>query len=150
MRVSKILKLVSFIIAIVAVYFFVQVSTNGDGDSGDAALDAALNGAVGGFINFAKILLYFIAAIIIVFIVLDIVKHPKKIKSIVIGLVAFAVLFGIALVLSKSDRIETSTEVFEAGSKLTKNVGTGIWLSFILGIVAFGGFIFDSVKSLLK
>jgi len=147
MKVSKILKFVSLIIALVAVYFFVQVSTNGDGIEGDVE---ALNSAVGGYINFTKVLLYLIALILIVFMVMDIIKHPSKLKKMIIGVVAFAILFAIALALSKSDRIETSTEVFEAGSKLTKNVGTGIWLSFILGIIAFGGFVFDSVKSLFK
>lgn len=147
MRVSKILKIISLIIALVAVYFFVQVSTHGDGVEGDVA---ALNSAVGGFIGFTRILLILTIAIVVVFMVSDIIKHPKKLKKVVIGIVAFATLFALAYVLADAKEVITSTEVIKEGSDLSKKVSTGIYFSLILGIIAFGGFVFDSLKSLLK
>lgn len=147
MKASQILKIVSLIISLVAVYFFVQVSTNGDGVEGDVA---ALNSAVGGFINFTRILLILTVALVVVFMILDVVKYPGKLKKTLIGLAAFAILFFIAYALADSGEVITSSEVIKAGSSLSKNVSTGILFSFILGALAFGGFVFDSVKSLLK
>jgi len=147
MKASQILKIVSLIISLVAVYFFVQVSTNGDGVEGDVE---ALNSAVGGFIGFTRILLILTVALVVVFMILDVVKYPGKLKKTITGLVAFAVLFVLAYVLADSGEVITSSEVIKAGSSLSKNVSTGILFSFILGALAFGGFVFDSVKSLLK
>ena len=147
MKASQILKIVSLIISLVAVYFFVQVSTNGDGVEGDVE---ALNSAVGGFIGFTRILLILTIALVVVFMILDVVKYPGKLKKTITGLVAFAVLFVLAYVLADSGEVITSSEVIKAGSSLSKNVSTGILFSFILGALAFGGFVFDSVKSLLK
>ena len=147
MKASQILKIVSLIISLVAVYFFVQVSTNGDGVEGDVE---ALNSAVGGFIGFTRILLILTVALVVVFMILDVVKYPGKLKKTITGLVAFAALFVLAYVLADSGEVITSSEVIKAGSSLSKNVSTGILFSFILGALAFGGFVFDSVKSLLK
>ena len=147
MRVSKILKFVSLIIALIAVYFFVQVSTNGDGVEGDVE---ALNSAVGGYIGFTKILLIITAIIVAAFMILDVVKHPAKLKKTLIGLVVFFALFGLAYILADASAVQTSAGLIEEGSDLSKKVSTGIIFSFILGIIAFAGFIFDSVKSLLK
>ena len=148
MKVPQILKIVSLIISLVAVYFFVQVSTNGDGVEGDVE---ALNSAVGGFIGFTRILLILTVALVVVFMILDVVKYPGKLKKTITGLVAFAVLFVLAYVLADSGEVITSSAgVIKEGSSLSKNVSTGILFSFILGALAFGGFVFDSVKSLLK
>ena len=147
MSVSKILKFVSLIIALVAVYFFVQVSTNGDGVEGDVE---ALNSAVGGYIGFTNILLIVTAVIVAAFMILDVIKHPAKLKKTLIGLVVFFALFGLAYVMADANKVITSSEVIEEGSALSKKVSTGIIFSFILGTIAFAGFIFDSVKSLLK
>jgi len=147
MKVSKILKFVSLIIALIALYFFVQVSTNGDGKEGNVE---ALNAAVSGSISYTYVLLIITALIVAFFMVLDVIKHPAKLKKTLIGLVAFLILFGIAYGIAGDGKVVTSTGVIEAGSALSKRVSTGIILSLLLGIVAFGGFIFDSIKSLLK
>ena len=147
MKVSKILKFVSLIIALIALYFFVQVSTNGDGKEGDVE---ALNAAVASSISYTYILLIITVIIVAFFMVLDVVKHPAKLKKTLIGVVAFLILFGIAYALAGDGKVEVSSGIIEKGSVLSKRVSTGIIFSFILGIIAFAGFIFDSVKSLLK
>ena len=147
MKVSKILKFVSLIIALIAVYFFIQVSTNGDGVEGDVD---ALNSAVNGYIGFTKILLIITGIIVVAFMILDIVKHPAKLKSMLIGLGAFLILLVVAYLIADSKEVITSTEIIKEGSDLSKYVGTGIKFSFILGGIAFAGFIFDSIKSLIK
>jgi len=148
MKVSKILKIVSAIISIVAVYFFVKVSTNGDGiETGDIE---AVQSGVQGFMTFTFALLILILGIIVIFVVFDLVKNPAKIKKTVIGLVTFAVLIFLAYAMAEATEVVLNDETIEAGSSLSKNVSAGIILSAILGIIAFGGFIFDSLKSLLK
>ena len=143
MRVSKILKIVSLVIALIGVYFFVKVSSGEEGSE-------ALSGSVGGFIAVAKWLLIIIGIIIVAFVVLDMIKHPSKLKKSAIGLVAFAILLGLAYMLAGDEQVITNTLTVEAGSSLSKNVSTGIVFSAILGIVAFGGFVLDSVKTLFK
>ena len=147
MKMSQILKIVSLVIAVIAVYFFVQVSTHGDGVEGDVE---ALNGYVGGFIGFTRILLILVVAVVVIFMILDVVKYPKKLKKTIKGIVVFFALFGLAHVLADSNEVITSTEVIKEGSSLSKKVSRGIWFSFILGAIAFAGFIYDSIKSLLK
>ena len=148
MKVSKILKIVSAIISIIAVYFFVKVSTNGDGvETGDIE---AVQSGVQGFMTFTFALLALILGIIVIFVVLDLVKHPAKIKKTVISLVAFVVLIFLAYAMADAKEVVLNDETIEAGSSLSKNVSAGIILSAILGIIAFGGFVFDSLKSLLK
>jgi len=148
MKVSKILKIVSAIISIIAVYFFVKVSTNGDGvETGDIE---AVQSGVQGFMTFTFALLALILGIIVIFVVLDLVKHPAKIKRTAIGLVAFVVLIFLAYAMADAKEVVLNDETIEAGSSLSKNVSAGIILSAILGIIAFGGFVFDSLKSLLK
>jgi len=146
MNISKILKIVSAVIALIAIYFFVKVATGEEGSE-------ALSGNVSATIAFTKAILIGVVLIIVVFMVLDIVKHPKNLKKTIIGLGLFAVLFLLAYMLAGSEEVLASTGrkvLAEEGSSLSKNVSTGIVMSTLLGIIAFGGFIFDSVKSLLK
>ena len=148
MNVSKILKIVSAVISIIAVYFFVKVSTNGDGiETGDVE---AVQIGVQGFMVFTAVLLSIILGIIVIFVVLDLIKSPGKIKKTAIGLLTFVVLIFVAYVMADSKEVILNDETIEAGSSLSKNVSAGIILSAILGVIAFGGFIVDSLKSLLK
>lgn len=143
MNLSRILQIIALVISLVAVYFFVKVSTGEEGSE-------ALSSSVGGFINFTKFLLIGVGMLVTVFMVLGIVKDPKVLKKTLIGLAIFLLLFVVAYVISGDGEVVTSTNVVEAGSTLSKRVSTGINFSMILGGIAFAGFIFDSVKSLLK
>ena len=143
MNLSRILQIISLIIAFVAVYFFVKVSTGEEGSE-------ALSSSVGGFINFTKFLLIGVGLLVAVFMVLGVVKDPKVLKKTLIGLGLFLLLFLVAYMISGDEAVTTSTGVVEKGSAISKRVSTGINFSMILGGIAFAGFIFDSVKSLLK
>ncbi len=143
MKLSRILQIISLVIALFAVYFFVKVST---GEEGSEALSRSVNN----FIGFTKWLLIGVGLLILVFIIMDIVKNPKNLKKTLIGFAVFGLLFLIAYMISGSEAVETTNGIVEAGSTLSKRVSTGITFSAILGGIAFAGFIFDSVKSLLK
>lgn len=146
MNISKILKIVSAVIALIAIYFFIKVAGGEEGSE-------ALSGDVSATIAFTKAILIGVMLLIVVFMVLDIIKNPKNLKKTIIGLALFGVIFVIAYVLAGSEEVIASAGkkvLAEKGSSLSKNVSTGIVMSAILGIIAFGGFIFDSVKSLLK
>ena len=143
MSVSRILKIVTLVIALIGIYFFVKVAT------GEEASEA-LSGSVSASIGFTKILLIVVGAIIVAFMLLDVVKHPSKLKKTLIGLVAFVVLFVLSYIIASDGEVITNTMTVEAGSTLSKRVSTGITLAGVLGIIAFGGFVFDSVKTLFK
>ncbi len=146
MNISRILKIVSAVIALIAIYFFIKVATGEEGSE-------ALSGNVSASIAFTKMILIGILILIVIFMTLDVIKHPKNLKKTIIGLVLFGVIFVIAYMLAGSEEVIASAGkkvLAEEGSSLSKNVSTGIVMSALLGIIAFGGFILDSVKSLLK
>ena len=152
-NLSKILKIVALVISLIAVYYFYQVSSiKGALDGGTPEEEVALQSAVGGFVTFTKWLLILVGVIIAAFVVLDIVKHPKNIIRTLIGLGIFVVLYFVSTMMAGSEEVMSADYkvLAEEGSDLSKYVSTGIILSAILGIIAFGGFIFDSLKSLFK
>jgi len=143
MNLSRILQIVALVISLIAVYFFVKVST---GDEGSEELASS----VSGFISFTKYLLIGVGLLVAAFMVLGVVKDPKVLKKTLIGLGIFLLLFVVAYMVSGDGEVITSTGIVEKGSTISKRVSTGINFSIILGGIAFAGFIFDSVKSLLK
>ncbi len=143
MKLSRILQIIALVIALIAIYFFVKVAT---AEEGSEKLASAVSGSIG----FTKWLLIGVGLLVAAFMVLDVVKHPKNLKKTLIGLGIFLLLFLLAYMISDDGAVETSNGVVEAGSSLSKRVSTGINFSMILGAIAFFGFIFDSVKSLLK
>jgi glucan phosphoethanolaminetransferase (alkaline phosphatase superfamily) len=146
-NIGKILKWITLVIALVAVYFFVRILTNGD----DAIRESAdlQNSIVGGFISFTYVILILTALVAVVASIWSLLKHPKMLKRVLIGIAAFLILFAIAYMMSDDSKVVTNLVTVEQGGQ-SKFIEAGIRFSLILGGLAFFGFIFDSIRSLIK
>ncbi|MCF6351174.1 MAG: hypothetical protein L3J23_09155 [Flavobacteriaceae bacterium] len=142
-NITKFIKFISLFIALVGAYFFIKILTI-DGDD-----VSALSRPVSLFINFTKIVLYITIAIVLIFTVKNLLKNPKAMKKALISLGALAVVFALSYMMADGGKVVTSAGTLEAGST-SKLVSAGMWFSILLGAVAFIGFIFDTVKTLVK
>lgn len=146
-NLAKILKWVTLVIALVAVYFFIRIVSSGD-EAIKESVDLQ-NGIVGGFISFTYVILIATALVAVLASIWSLLKHPKMLKRVLIGMAIFLILFAIAYAMSDDGKVVTNLVTVEQGGE-SKMIEAGIRFSLILGAIAFFGFIFDSVRSLIK
>jgi len=149
-KLSKILTLVAGLIGLIGFFFFIRIMIEGDEA---LKVDADLqNGILSPFIYFAVILLIATAIIAVVFSMLNLVKHPQVLKKTLMGVAAFAVLLILSYVVAGDGAVMSMGKVLEYGEagSISKWVSTGINFSAILGVIGFGAFLIDFVKSLVK
>lgn len=149
-KISKILTLVAGLIGLIGFYFFIRIVMIGDDVlETDATLQ---NSVLSPFIYFAQILLIITIIISVVFSAINLVKHPQVLKRTLIGVGALLVILVLAYSFADDGAVMSMGKVLpdgEAGS-VSKWVSTGINYSTILGIIGFGAFLADFVKSLVK
>lgn len=149
-KLSKILTLVAGLIGLIGFFFFVRILMEGDEA---LKIDADLqNSILSPFISFSIFLLIVTAVIAVGFSAVNLVKHPRVLKRTLMGLGVMAVFLVIAYTLADDGAVMSLGKVLkdgEAGS-VSKWVSTGINFSAILGIIGFGAFFVDFVKSLVK
>lgn len=149
-KISKILTLVAGLIGLIGFYFFIRIVMIGDDVlETDATLQ---NSVLSPFIYFAQILLIITIIISVVFSAINLVKHPQVLKRTLIGVGALLVILVLAYSFADDGAVMSMGKVLpdgEAGS-VSKWVSTGINYSAILGIIGFGAFLTDFVKSLVK
>ncbi|WP_372802489.1 hypothetical protein [Lutibacter sp.] len=150
-NLSKILTLIAGLIGAIGFVFFIRVIMAGDDAiENDAAIQASI---VSPFVLFAEVVLIATAIIAVIFSVVNLLKNPQVLKRSLIAVGVLIVFLVIAYSIS-SDAAVTDTvgkvlEDGEAGS-VSKWVSTGINFSAILGIIGFGAFFIDFVRSLVK
>ncbi|MFD0760547.1 hypothetical protein ACFQZW_00470 [Lutibacter aestuarii] len=150
-NLSKILTLIAGLIGAIGFVFFIRVIMAGDDAiENDAAVQASI---VSPFVLFAEVVLIATAIIAVIFSVVNLLKNPQVLKRSLIAVGVLIVFLVIAYSIS-SDAAVTDTvgkvlEDGEAGS-VSKWVSTGINFSAILGIIGFGAFFIDFVRSLVK
>jgi uncharacterized membrane protein required for colicin V production len=135
---SKYLKYISLVIGIIGAIFFIQVIRNGGDEK-----------TVGMFIGFTKWILILTTIIVLIYSIIHLLKNPKALKKALFSIIGLAILFGIAYMIADGGKVVTTAATVEAGSK-SKLISAGIWFSIILGAIAFLGFIFDTIKTLIK
>ena len=153
-KLSKILTLVAGLIGLIGFVFFARIVAEGD-DSIEAMLadETMTDSFVAPFISFAIVVLVITIIIAVLFSVVNLVKHPQVLKRSLMGVGIMVVFLVIAYSLASDaavlDVMGNVLEDGEAGS-VSKWVSTGINFSAILGIIGFGAFFVDFVKSLVK
>jgi hypothetical protein len=138
MNLYKIAKIGVAVLSLIGVLLLVRVMTAGEDP---AAIDSAANP----FITFSVILLILATAIVVIFTVWNLIKHPKQLKSAFLTLVVLGGLFALAYVMASGSEV---TDKFgnvvkdggEAGP-ISKRVGALLNYSYILGIIAVGAVI---------
>jgi len=96
--------------------------------------------------------LFFISALsALLFPIISLVTDIKKAKRTLIGLVALAVVVGLAYVLA-SGAIPSfhNFEKFNITESISKSVGTGLYTSYLLGGIAIVGILFTEISKSFK
>jgi hypothetical protein len=149
-KLSKILTLVSGLIGLIGFFFFIRIMIEGDEA---LKIDADLQGSIlSPFISFSIIILVVTAVIAVVFSAVNMIKHPQVLKRTLMGVGVLLVFLVVAYSLADDGAVMSMGKVLkdgEAGS-VSKWVSTGINFSAILGVIGFGAFFIDFVKSLVK
>ncbi|WP_299526253.1 hypothetical protein [uncultured Lutibacter sp.] len=149
-KLSKILTLVAGLIGLIGFFFFVRILIEGDEV---LKVDADLqNSILSPFITFSLVILAVTAIISVAFSALNMVKHPDVLKRTLMGVGILLVFLVVAYSLADDGAVTSMGKVLEYGEagSISKWVSTGINFSAILGVIGFGAFFFDFVKSLVK
>ena len=154
MKSNKILNIIITLVAVVGGILFVRVLMEDEQAIKDN-VDNLQNTVVSPIISYSFWL--FIATVVtaIVLSLWSIIKNPENLKKTLGGLGVLAVILAIAYFLSDTAAVYDANglsilEGGEEGSSTNKWVGTGIWYSTILLIIAGAFFVIDLVKGLIK
>lgn len=156
-NITKYLKYISMVIGILGFIYYIRILMVGSidsdkleiGDTDSVERMESLSGIVGGFMDVTLWILVILIIIVLIFTVINLLKNPVALKKAIIAIVVLGILFAVSYMIADSGKVVTKAETIEAGST-SKLIEGGIWFSIILGAIAFVGFIFDSVKNLIK
>jgi magnesium-transporting ATPase (P-type) len=147
-NLSKILSIFIAIIAVIGAFLFIRIYMT------DADDIEALNSSVGNIVTFSTILLYFAIGATLILSLIGLFRNPDNLKKTLLGLAVLGVVLVLAYFKADSNAVvDSQGEILkggEAGGSLNKWVGTGIWYSIALGLVASAFFVYDLVKGLIK
>lgn len=82
--------------------------------------------------------------------IIYVILNPAKAKPILMGIIAFVVLGGIAYLLASSGTDAPVYDKFEISADASKRVGTGLIATYILGILAVGVTLFSGIAKMFK
>lgn len=108
-----------------------------------------LDGVVDIFSNFTIFILVIVVLLILVYSIIHLIKNPAALKKTLFTFVVLGVIFLIVYMLSDGSAVDTKALKIAEGSS-SKFISAGINFSFVLGAIAFIGFIFDTVRTLIK
>tara|TARA_B110000211_G_scaffold220620_1_gene267432 strand:+ start:695 stop:1156 length:462 start_codon:yes stop_codon:yes gene_type:complete len=152
MKSNKILSIIIAVVALVGAFLFIRIFME-DAEAIETNVDLQ-NKVISPIIYYSTFLLIATVVITVVLSLVSLVRNPENLKKTLMGLAVLGVLLIISYGLSDSDAVINAaggiSEGGEAGSSTNKWVGTGIWYSIILGVIASGFFVYDLVKGLLK
>ena len=147
-NLSKFLNIFIAVIAVIGAFLFIRIFMT-DLDNAEA-----LNSSVGNIVTFSTILLYFAIGATIILSLIGLFTNPDNLKKTLLGLAVLGIVLVFAYFLADSNAVlDTQGKVLkggEAGSSTNQWVGTGIWYSVALGLVASLFFVYDLVKGLIK
>ena len=152
MKSNKLLNIVIAVISVVGIFLFVRVAIE-DKEALESSVDLQ-NGLVSPLVYYSTYLLYASVIIAVVLSMISLVRNPDNLKKTLMGLAVLGVIFLISYFTADSAPVlDTQGVVLEGGeegSTTNQMVGTGIWYSVFLGVIASGFFVWDLVKGLVK
>ena len=152
MKSNKILSIIIAVVALVGAFLFVRIFME-DAEAIETNVDLQ-NKVISPIIYYSTFLLIATVVITVVLSLVSLVRNPENLKKTLMGLAVLGVLLIISYGLSDSEAVINAaggiSDGGEAGSSTNKWVGTGIWYSIILGVIASGFFVYDLVKGLIK
>jgi hypothetical protein len=147
MKSNKILSIIIAGVALVGAFLFIRIFME-DAEAIETNVDLQ-NKVISPIIYYSTFLLIATVVITVVLSLVSLVRNPENLKKTLMGLAVLGVLLIISYGLSDSDAVINAaggiSDGGEAGSSTNKWVGTGIWYSIILGVIASGFFVYDLV-----
>lgn len=140
MALHKILKIVALLLSVAGIIFLAMIIAKGDAEV------AATGDGLDGFLYVA----YIIFAITILFVLFFVIKgiFSGNIKNTLISVGAFLVIVIISYVLADGSPMQVGDiYLSESGSKW---VDTGLYVFYILAVVAIASMVFSGVKKITK
>ena len=151
-NLAKYLSIFVAVIALIGAILFIRVFM--------ADIDALENdpdvqkSVVNPIVWFSAALLYTAIIITVGLSLWSMIKNPNNLKKIALGLGLLTVVLVISYFTADSNAVlDTQGLVLEggeAGTSMNQWVGTGIWFSVALGLVASLFFVYDLLKGLIK
>tara|TARA_R110002126_G_scaffold77796_3_gene194033 strand:- start:105874 stop:106341 length:468 start_codon:yes stop_codon:yes gene_type:complete len=153
MKSNKILNILIAAVAIIGGILFIRIFME-DTEAIETDVNVA-NSVVSPLIYYSTYLFYAAVIITIGLSLLSLVRNPDNLKKTLGGLAVLVVLLFIAYFLSDSAVVYDANGLNilpggEEGSSVNKWVGTGIWYSTVLLVIAGAFFIWDLLKGLVK
>ncbi|MCB0458769.1 MAG: hypothetical protein R2821_02110 [Flavobacteriaceae bacterium] len=143
---SKILTIVTAILGVIGIFFFVRVLMAGDDT-------AAIDGAASGFVNYGYYLLIIAVIIAVLMSVLNLIRNPKALKKSLAGVLILGVLLAISYFTASGDAVTDALgNVIKDGEagEVSKWISALITFTFILGTITLIAIVGGFVKSLIK
>ncbi|WP_299011116.1 hypothetical protein [uncultured Tenacibaculum sp.] len=146
MKNNKLITILVALLSLVGIVLFMVVM------GADAEDPVAISDAVSPLVTYSLVLLGLTAGVTVLASILSLFKNPAALKKALLGLLGMGVLLVISYILASDGQVlgATNEVVAEAGSSVSKNTSTGIWLSVILIVIAGGFFVWDLLKGLVK
>ena len=148
MKIQNIIKIISAVIGVLAVFFLLRILGTGDDDIKMAATMGDY-GSVSALVELAKIVLLITVTVTLVFTLRGLFSDGKKLKKAGMSIGFF--LFVVVISYMLSDGVETPIKDGEVlSASVSRWVGTGIRTFYILSIIAIGLMLFSGVTKILK
>ena len=146
MNSQKILTILVGIVGVIAMIFLIRIIGVGD--------EAIKAGESGGMVNTFMYIAYFILivtlALVVVFTLKNVFSNTATLKSTLMGVGAF-LLLALICYFALADGVETPLRdgkmLSASGSKM---VGAGLWMFYLLTIIAIGTMLFTGIKKMIK
>jgi magnesium-transporting ATPase (P-type) len=151
-NLAKYLSIFVAVIAVIGAVLFIRVFME---DTTALENDPAVQQSViNPIVWFSAFLLYAAVVITLILSVWSMIKNPQNLKKVVLGIGLLAVVLVICYFMADNNAVvDTQNKVLEggeAGTAINQWVGTGIWFSIALGLVASLFFVYDLLKGLIK
>lgn len=145
-------KILNIFVGVVMVLGLILWIRTGMADEESLKTNAELQASIlNPFSYLTFLLLVGTACTVLVFSILNLVKHPNLLKKSLMGLGALLAILVVAYLIAPSEIVMDITGKEElANASVSKWVSTGIWYSMILGGLGILSFVVDFAKSLTK
>ena len=146
MNSQKILTIIVGVIGIIAIFFLIRII-----GVGDAAVKAGeSSGTVNTFMYIGYAILAITLLLVVVFTIKNIASNPSTLKSTLMGVGAFLLIFAICYFVfaqgietpMRDDKVLTARD--------SKLVGAGLYMFYALAIIAVGTMLFTGIKKMIK
>lgn len=144
----KVLKIVAFILSILGAIWLLRIILAGDAEI-EASPDLQ-DSLVTPFIYITYATLAIILVSVVVFVLKNILTNPKTFKNALIGIVIFLAVVGISFGIASGEETPIGDDGEVLSATAVRWVEAGLYVFYILAVLAVGAMVFSGVRKLAK